>query len=126
LSFDDDALQPSNSFASAPPFRNDFGTPCPNAYQEVKIQIGCSIVKRWAIIFLARPPRSGAVGSSASVPGKAGVVAACCFAAAWSNPQTRPETEELRKADAKRSTNNGFWRRALAMTRLVSFRKAAA
>ena len=56
---------------------------------------------RWAIIFLARPPRSGAVGSSASVPGKAGVVAACCFAAAWPNPQTRPETEELRKADAK-------------------------
>jgi hypothetical protein len=104
LSFDDDALQPSNSFASAPPFRNDFGTPRPNAYQEVKIQIGYSIVKPLGNYFLGASAAIGGVGSSASVPGKAGVVAACCFAAAWPNPQTRPGDRELRKADAKRST----------------------
>jgi len=40
-------------------FRNDFGTPRPNAYQEVKIQIGCSIVNPLGNYFLGA---SAAIG----------------------------------------------------------------
>jgi hypothetical protein len=96
LSFDDDALQPSNSFASAPPFRNDFGTPRPNTYQEVKIQIGYSIVKPLGNYFLGASAAIGGGWLERVGPRQCGVSSPrAAFAAAWPNPQTRPETEEL-------------------------------